>query len=501
MKTTTLMGKACAVALLFSMALFHSCKDDDAPKVFGVVSAKMIAGDGRSYNCAVEGETIINSADSMKMGTDLSTISLELEASMGTEMFYNNAALTKETVLDLTQPATIEARNGNDKKLYRVEAVVQTAQGAKVTSDMTATGLPKFNSYDIVSFKGKFYCIGADVADKKPESLTYYQVYSSEDGETWTKVNTNPKVIGGLGTRLVVLNNTLFAFGGYRYGTDEDGEVHSREGWMGVEPISTAWSVWTTTDGTTWTYMGWESKWSSAEGRLILTNLVTGEEEKEYVNQPSGRMYPNLCIHDGKICMNGGNMFGFGMFQSVNENYLWTTTDGKAWEKVLPEGEARPYRNAGALFSFNGKLWVIGGANSIIDAEGMKKDVWSSADGGANWVQEVEDMTADAMNGFTPRWGAKVAEHNGVLYMVGGAGFDGEGAQVLMNGILRSTDGKTWTALSAEEQLKDFEGRVNPILVNGDGSLLWIFGGVKEYTGNYGEPTAMLYDVWQKVIR
>ena len=153
MKRITLTLRALAVVLLFSTIALYSCKDDDAPKVFGVVSAKMIAGDGRSYNCVVEGDRLINSADSMKMGTDLSAISLEIEASMGTEMYYNNAPLTKETVLDLTSPVTIQARNGGDIKSYRVEAVIQTMLGAKVTSDMTATGLPKFHSYDMAYFR------------------------------------------------------------------------------------------------------------------------------------------------------------------------------------------------------------------------------------------------------------------------------------------------------------------------------------------------------------
>lgn len=481
MKRITLTLRALAVVLLFSTIALYSCKDDDAPKVFGVVSAKMIAGDGRSYNCVVEGDRLINSADSMKMGTDLSAISLEIEASMGTEMYYNNAPLTKETVLDLTSPVTIQARNGGDIKSYRVEAVIQTMLGAKVTSDMTATGLPKFHSYDMAYFKGKFYCIGADIADKAPESKTFYQLYSSEDGENWMKVSTNPKVIGGYGTKLVVLNGKLLALGGYRWGTDENGDVHSQESWAGVEPISTAWAALSSTDGTNW------------------TNLVTGEEEAGTL--PSGRMFANVCVHGGKVYMNGGNMFGFGMFQSMGEENLWTSADGKTWEKVLPEGEARPFRYAGALFSFDGKLWTLGGVQSFISASQVKKDILSSADGGVTWVTEVEDVTADAANAFNPRWGVKVAEHDGVLYMIGGCGFDGEEAQTLATDILRSTDGKTWTVLEADEQLPNFEGRVNPILVNGDGSLLWIFGGTKAFTGNYAEPTELFYDVWQKVVK
>lgn len=470
------------VLLLFSVVALFSCKDDDEPRVFGVVTAKMIAGDGRSYNCVVETDRLINSADSMKMGTDLSTISLELEASMGTEMYYNNEPLTKETVLDLTEPVTIQARNGGDVKAYRVEAVVQTAQGAKVSSDMTNTGLRKFNSYDIVSFKGKFYCIGADIADKAAGSATYYQVYSSEDGETWTKVNTNPKVIGGFGTKLVVLNNTLFALGGIRYGLDEDGNENSTTDWYG-NPTSNSqsWMAFSTTDGTNW------------------TNLVTGEEDRMSI--PGTRLFMDVCVHGGKICMVAGCQFVMSMLQSVQTQELWTTVDGKVWEKVAIEGGVQPYRFGGALFSFDSKLWVVGGAKAWIGNTTLRNDIWSSADGGVTWVQEVEDVTTGAAGDFTPRWGAKVAEHNGVLYMIGGAGYDEAGAPVFTDGILRSTDGKTWTALEEGEQLPNFEGRANPILVNGDGSLLWIFGGVKEFTGSYGEPTAVWYDAWQKVIK
>lgn len=476
MKKTTLM---LGMLLLFSVVALFSCKDDDEQKVFGVLTAKMIAGDGRSYDCVVEADRLINSADSMKMGTDLSTISLQIEASMGTVMYYNNEPLTEATVLDLTEPLTIQAINGKDVKAYCVEAVVQMAEGAKVSSDMTATGLRKFSSYDIVSFKGKFYCIGADVADKNVGSATYYQVYSSEDGDNWTKVNTNPKVIGGYGTKLVVLNNTLYALGGVRYGLDEDGVENSADGWFGAEPISTDWVAWSTTDGTNW------------------TNLVTGEEDA----LPRGRMFANVCVHNGKICMNGGNQFGFGMYQAMVESNLWTTTDGKTWENVMATSEVTPIRYAGALFSFNGKLWILGGVQSFLSFSGMKKDICSSADGGLTWIQEVEDVTTGAAGDFTPRWGAKVAEHNGVLYMIGGCTYDEEGMPSMVSEILRSTDGKTWTALDEADQLPNFEGRVNPILVNGDGSLLWIFGGMKEFTGYYGEPTELYYDAWQKVIK
>lgn len=481
MKKTTLM---LGVLLLFSVVTLFSCKDDDEPKVFGVVSAKMIAGDGRSYNCVVETDRLINSADSMKMGTDLSTISLEIEASMGTEMYYNNALLTKETVLDLTEPVTIQARNGGDVKAYRVEAVVQTAQGAKVSSDMTATGLRKFNSYDIVSFKGKFYCVGADIADKAIGSATYYHVYSSEDGETWTKVNTNLKVIGGYGTKLVVLNNTLFAFGGFRYGLDEDGNENSEPDWFGSAFWPKDYSTWyafSTTDGTNW------------------TDLVTDDIDKSTL--PNGRMLVNVFVHNGKIYMSGGNSFAMGQFQTIGEQYMWTTTDGKVWEKVMPGEGTIIYRHLSAFFSFAGKLWILGGVQSFISATQMNNAIWSSADGGVTWVQEVEDVTTGAAGDFTPRFGARVAEYDGVLYMVGGAGYDEAGAQVFMDGILRSTDGKTWTALEEAEQLPNFEGRANPILVNGDGSLLWIFGGIKEFTGDYGEATELYYDAWQKVIK
>lgn len=473
--------KTLAVALLFSMTVFQSCKNDDSPNVFGVIDGKMIAADGRTYVCMATSDEIVNSADSMKMGTDLSQIKLDLNVTTGTELFYGEVALTAETVVDLTDGVTIEARNGSDRKVYRVRAVVQTALGAKVTGDMTATGLRKFSAYDMAYFKGKLYCLGAEVGDKMPGTPAFYQLYSSEDGENWTKVATNPKVIGAYGTKLVVLNNTMFAFGGYRYGLDEDGVENSNVSWSGAaEPIKTAWRAMSTTDGTNW------------------TNLVTGEEEA--VTIPSGRMFANICVHEGKICMNRGNMFSFGMFQNVSEANLWTTTDGKVWEKVVAEGDA-PYRNGGALFSFGGKLWTLGGFQNWIDAGQMKADIWSSADGGMTWVQEVADVAAGAAGDFTPRWGARVAAHDGVLYMVGGCVFNESGVQEFTEGILRSEDGKVWKALDAADQLPNFEGRVNPMLVNGDGSLLWIFGGVKETTGNYGEPVNWHFDTWQKVIK
>ena len=471
MKKTTLM---LGMLLLFSVVTLFSCKDDDEPKVFGVLTAKMIAGDGRSYNCVVEADRLINSADSMKMGTDLSTISLQIEASMGTEMYYNNEPLTEATVLDLTEPKNIQARNGGDVKTYRVEAVVQTAEGAKISSDITATGLRKFSSYDITYFKGKFYCVGADVTDK---AEPYYQVYSSEDGENWMKVNTNPKAVGGFGSKLVVLNNTLFVFGGVRCGTDEDGVEHGMA-FNGAYYNSMEWAAMSTTDGINW------------------TNLVTGEEELG-TYPTMAKAFPSVCVHDGKIYLTRG--VSGGMMPSTGDLAIWTTVDGKTWERIMSEGTTPFY--FGTLFSFNGKLWTLGGCQSFITASQLKNDIWSSTDGGATWVQEVEDATAGDAGDFTPRWGAKVAVHNGVLYMIGGCTYDEAGASSLVSEILRSTDGKTWTALDEADQLPNFEGRIDPILVNGDGSLLYIFGGIKEFTGTYADPTELYFDAWQKVIK
>jgi hypothetical protein len=119
-------------------------------------------------------------------------------------------------------------------------------------------------------------------------------------------------------------------------------------------------------------------------------------------------------------------------------NYLhdvWSSPDGLNWTQATGAAafSTRAYH---AATVFNGRMWVIGGA----DTNGQKNDVWSSADG-INWTQ------ATASAPFTPRIKLAALTLNGQLCVV--AGDDG----TRTHDMWCSADGAQWrVAASANMQ-------------------------------------------------
>lgn len=119
---------------------------------------------------------------------------------------------------------------------------------------------------------------------------------------------------------------------------------------------------------------------------------------------------------------------------------IWSSADGRNWEQApMPAfGERGGY----SATVWNGRIWVIGGANWKPAAPAevgypdrtTLRDVWSSADG-LSW-----ELVTDTPEWSPRTWHATVA-HGGFLYVL--AGYDGRTKQNLGD-TWRSKDGKTW---------------------------------------------------------
>lgn len=472
---------ATTVAILFLLS-GNSCTKTEiySEDVSGILTCRYKLPDGRVFDCEIDQaqKLISNSKDSLLFGTSselLSKVTPLFSTTIGATIYANGVEIKNgESTIDLTKPLKIETRYKNATREYNVTALVEKkdhseTSGAKINTDMTMTGLAPFNSYSAAWFKGKLYILGAYYPNATAATGTaYYELFTSDDGAKWTKVETNPKVVGGYGARLIVLNDKMYAAGGARlWGKDVNG----------TDPeFSVAWRMMSTTNGTDW------------------TDCTPGQ-----VNAPTGRVFPQMTVHNGKIVLRRGKMYGFGMWQNVTQSNTYQTTDGTNWTIVNANVATGTNRSDDAMFSYNGKLWIAGGYVNWMGEANLREDIWSSSDDGATWVQESFLTGTDLK-----RYGHNVASYGNKLYMVAGEKLVGT-ARIGTNTVLESTNGSTWAPVAANLQLPvAFTSRVYSSVFLGEDNKLWIIGGYAQSEGNYlvsGLGMKVRYDVWTKKIK
>ncbi len=473
------------MAIIFAVMLLftgNSCKKYEifSEDVSGILSCRFQLPDGRVFDCEVDqiNKVIANSKDSLLFGTSadvLANITPVFTTTIGAKVYANNTEIKSgESTIDLTKPLKLETKYNNAVRDYDVAALVESkdyseTSGAKVNTDMTLTGLPPFNSYSAAWFNGKLYILGAYYPNATASTGTaYYELYASEDGAKWTKVETNPNVIGGYGAKLIVLGNKMYAAGGARlWGQDVNGTAPE---------YSLSWKMMSTTNGTDW------------------EDCTPGQ-----VNAPSGRVFPQMTVHDGKIILRRGKMYGFGMWQNINHSDTYQTTDGTNWTRVAASPTTATNRNDDAMFSYNGKLWITGGYVNWMSEGNQREDVWSSSDNGATWVQE-----SSATGTELKRYGHSVVSFGNKLYLIGGERMVGS-ARNGVNVVMESSDAATWAPLPTPLQLPvAFNTRIYPNVVMGEGNKAWIIGGFTGSAGYYtisGLSMTLRYDVWTKKVK
>ncbi|MDD4988925.1 MAG: serine hydrolase [Candidatus Pacebacteria bacterium] len=156
------------------------------------------------------------------------------------------------------------------------------------------------------------------------------------------------------------------------------------------------------------------------------------------------------------------------------------------WTETKTNAEGWPKRDSHSVFTFDNKMWVLGG----LDADSSKingvpdyetaiyyNDIWNTSDG-INWTRVVEH--AD----FPYIRSASVVEFKGVLYMYGG--WSPHDGLEYKNGIWSSTDGIHWKKVVDKPDYPEREGQ---IVLEWNGKL-WLVGGV-DY---FGRKT--FNDVW-----
>jgi hypothetical protein len=170
----------------------------------------------------------------------------------------------------------------------------------------------------------------------------------------------------------------------------------------------------------------------------------------------------------------------FDSFQAPPRD-VWSSPDGKTWKLVAKEA---PWKHSDLAMSlvFDDRMWMMGGwYNGRLPGHSASSEVWWSTDG-ARWEQ------ATAQAGWSPRIAAATVVFKGKMWILGGTEnyYFGDDAS-LKNDVWSSSDGKTWTLITASAGWSP-RAYHQAVVLN---DKMYVFGG-----GNYVPKYHAVNDVW-----
>ncbi len=167
-------------------------------------------------------------------------------------------------------------------------------------------------------------------------------------------------------------------------------------------------------------------------------------------------------VYKGRMWLLGG----WFTSDAAGPRDIWSSADGKTWELVTPQAGWR-HGDLPTTLVFRDTMWLMGGwYGGRKPFASASNEVWSSTDG-ATWRQ-VTDHAA-----WSPRLGAGGAVFDGKMWILGGAERYYDGKKHLLNDVWCSADGKTWRRVTdrAPWSPRAYHG------VLAFGGKLWVFGG------------------------
>lgn len=275
----------------------------------------------------------------------------------------------------------------------------------------------KRDAHNIIVFKDKIWLFGGVGGVAPDYSKNYSDVWSSEDGQTWTLVTDKAPWGPRRAGEVLVFKDKIWILGGVikgeKYSNDvwnsEDGinwtlvidhadwlprkgfgsVVFDDKMWImgGVAIYGAVNDVWSSTDGVNWTLATDDAPWYERYDLAVESFL-------------------------GKMWLSGGVLPG-----EMGAKEVWYSENGFNWQKV--EGEIFwPGRHGHCFLSHKGELWIIGGWSGY--AHGYN-DVWYSKDGLA-W----QELYKDGASPWKGREDLECIDFNGKIFMIGGMKTNGE---------------------------------------------------------------------------
>lgn len=276
----------------------------------------------------------------------------------------------------------------------------------QVDTDATTT-FSQRSEHVMVSFKNKLWVIGGfDGMDHLND------VWSSTNGQTWTKETANAAFAARSGHACTVYDGKIWLTGGYS------------------DTVDLFDDVWKSSDGKNWTKVSNSAEYYARSGHTMEVFagklwIIGGESLDANDNvvllddcwssttglnwqQHSSivAFFPRKLHLSGVINSRLWVWGGFGEDAYSNEKVLndaWSTADGEFW-RLESSNTAFPARCAAAGTLFNNRIWLTGGADNDPNLANTNylNDVWATADG-INWVQILASNLSGSTTQFSPR--------------------------------------------------------------------------------------------------
>lgn len=221
--------------------------------------------------------------------------------------------------------------------------------------------------------------------------------------------------------------------------------------------------------------------WNSADGKdwaLVKPNTFL-DASFDPASDWEGRHTAGYAVHRGRMWIVGGDVN-----QHHYQNDVWSSADGKAWQRVTPDVPWAP-RALHHTVVFRDRIWVLGGQTMPAFApspERFHRDIWTSEDG-VRWEQ---------VRPAEPYWSARgmiggAAVHNGRIWILGGGTYDTPETprRRFYNDVWSSADGVRW---QRHTEAAPWKARQYHEVAVWDGRL-WVLEGYNADGGNRN-------DVW-----
>lgn len=272
-------------------------------------------------------------------------------------------------------------------------------------------------------FDNKLWILSYETVDQDFVWNPVVEVWNSEDGINWTLVNSSPPYAHK--SMFVVFNDYMWAFDGHAH-RSKDG-IH----WEDVSSNTPYWGKMTTFKNEIWAVQG---SYLYKTGDGINWTLV--REVPWYY-----RGDPVFLEHEGMLYMMGGSN-NYGTIYEFYWQDVWRSQDGVNWEVLIYkapwEGNLWP-----VFTSFDGKIWLMGGASSKRPENGGNTNaIWYTEDG-IDWNRLILD------NVWSPRHAQFIWNFQNSIWIA--AGYEGGGPPGLFSDVWKFT--KLTLPLAVELQL------------------------------------------------
>jgi len=243
------------------------------------------------------------------------------------------------------------------------------------------------------------------VASGDDESRPDFAVLPSSGRYRWICVAGDAAFAGRDGAGALVFKDRMWLLGGWNP-DDKDHFPHICNS-----------EVWSSADGAVWKLETRQAPW---EGRhtagyvvhkkrmwIVGGDCIQGHYQNDVWSSPDGihwdrvndrvpwgpRVLHYAVSFKGRIWVIGGQTLPqFAPAKEVFYNDVWSSLDGKTWNRVLEKAPWEPRGMIGGSVVFQNRMWILGGGRyDTPDHPGRAfyNDVWSSADG-VHWQRHVE---------------------------------------------------------------------------------------------------------------